>query len=104
MIAIAAPFSGSDIATEVATLFSFESVQALTPQSPAVQRFAEYKEIYGRIVSIYPEKDTLIPNGSRLEGAENFMVPVKGHHRILTDRRVIKIIKEKLEYWEVENQ
>jgi pimeloyl-ACP methyl ester carboxylesterase len=100
MIAIATPFSGSDMAG----YFPFDSFQELIPQSPMIQKLMENNEVNNRIVSIYPKLDNLIPNGCYLEGAENHPVSVKGHHKVLNDRRVIMFIKDKLQIWEEENK
>ena len=98
MIAIASPFSGSDFAG----YFPLNVIQEMTPGNEKIKELMEQREVNKRIISIYPVEDNLIPNGSRLEGAENISVSVKGHHKILIDKRVIRIIDDKLKLWEEE--
>ena len=98
MITYATPHSGSDIAEYI----PFFSAQELTSQSMVIQELNKYKDVNKNIVSIFNKTDNLIPNGCRLEGARNVEISGYGHHKILIDRRVFKITKEILNFWEEE--
>jgi hypothetical protein len=98
MIAIASPFSGSDFAN----YFPLSSIQEMTSRSEKINELMEQSEVNKNIVSIFPVVDNLIPNGSQLKGAENILVRAKGHHKILIDKRVIRIVNDKLNLWEEE--
>ncbi len=99
-IAIAAPFSGSDVAKRFPLS---RSIREMTPQSQTIQEIRKNSgEIPKNMVSIFPESDNFIPNGSYLEGAENIEIYESGHHNILKHADVRGAIIRKLELWEEE--
>lgn len=90
MIAIATPFSGSTLAryAPVRTLRDF------LPTDDTLSTLAQNFAINSRITSIYGEFDPMIPVRSHLEGATNIELPIVGHFRILSDRRVLDALAE----------
>ena len=95
LIAIATPFSGSTLAK----IFSRKSHGELAPESKIIQELDSQKEVNSKIVSIMPQFDNHVwsEKGSFLEGAVNIKVAVKGHHKIVFDKDVIKKIIELIE-------
>jgi len=85
LIAIATPFSGSNIGK----LFRLPSVRELMPNSQAIQSLRPSQNVLQKIVSIHPQDDDYIwhQNGSTLQGATNIRHQVAGHHRVLFDRQ-----------------
>ena len=95
LIAIASPFSGSHLVK-----FSpLRAMRELHPNSASIKEVAAGNRVNYMIVSIFPEFDNHIlhKNGSYLEGAKNISLNVKGHHKILFDKRLPKIIEGELE-------
>lgn len=92
LIAIGAPFSGSRL-----TNFTLhKSFRELSPQSKTIQKMKSNITANSKIISIMPEFDTRVwsDKGSYLEGALNIKTPIKGHHKIVFDKDVIKKIVE----------
>jgi triacylglycerol lipase len=97
MIAVATPFSGSDLAEQ----FPYAaSIREATPKGRLLS--ASDISINHRIVSIFPETDNFIPNGCELTGAENISIQENGHHNILEHSDVIGWTIRKLKAWEEE--
>ncbi len=92
LIAIATPFSGTDIAS----LASHKSFKELLPKSKIIEKINSNKTVNSKIISIMPVFDNHVwsKNGSFLQGALNIKVPTKGHHKIVFDKSVIKKIIE----------
>ena len=90
MVAIATPFSGS----AMAKLIPFDPVRELDTDSKIIHDLEKHQDINDKIISIRPEYDNHVwaENGSYLEGAENIKVRVQGHHKIIFDPKVQKII------------
>lgn len=88
MIAITAPFSGSSLSRYAPV----RPLRAFRASDPMLIRLAAEQSVNGRIVSIYGSFDPLIPARSRLEGATNVELPVVGHFRVLSDRRVLDAV------------
>ncbi|MDP2648299.1 MAG: alpha/beta hydrolase [bacterium] len=89
MVAIAAPFGGS----RPAGSFPLKSFKELGEGSTVLRELAKDVKANSRIISIYPEYDThtLIPEGSRLEGAlGNVEIQTGGHNALLSDGRVVR--------------
>lgn len=87
MIAIATPFSGS----KLSGLIPHASYRELTQSSGIIQELQHDTTANKRIVSIMPEYDNHVwaKTNSFLEGAkENIVVPIRGHHAVLYDKRV----------------
>lgn len=83
LIAIASPFSGSELARAMPVM----TLSELLPGSPAVSALEGVKKVNGKITNIYGSFDNHIwPQESmRLEGAKNICLDVKGHSKILFD-------------------
>ncbi len=95
MISIATPYSGSSMVQ----LLPLDSVQELKTDSSLIIDLQKNKEVNRMIVSLSPEYDNHVwaEKGSYLEGAKNISIPVRGHHRILFDERVLSIIQDEVE-------
>ncbi len=95
LIAIGAPFSGSDIVTHL----PFRSFQELSPKSKIIQEMNSNFKVNSKIVSIMPEFDNHVwsDKGSYLEGALNIKLPIKGHHKIVFDKMSISKIAGQIE-------
>lgn len=90
LIAIAAPFSGTNIVNHL----PYESLKELSPKSKIIQELDSSSKVNSKIISIMPEFDNHVwsEKGSSLKGALNIVVPTKGHHKIVFDKNVIKKI------------
>ena len=95
LIAIAAPFSGTNIVNHL----PYESLRELSPKSKIIQELDSNEKVNSKIVSLMPEFDNHVwsEKGSFLEGALNIKVPIKGHHKIVFDKDVISKITELIE-------
>ncbi len=95
MVAIATPFSGS----AMAKLLPFDTLKELDNDSKIIRDLEKHQDINHKIISIRPKYDNHVwaEKGSFLEGAENIEVPVKGHHKIIFDKNVQKIVLESVE-------
>lgn len=95
MVAIAAPFSGSAITK----FFPLRSVKELSEHSAVINHLEQDTSVNHQIISIYPEYDNHVwsEKGSFLEGAENILVPVRGHHKVLFSKEVQKIVIDSVE-------
>lgn len=90
LVAIASPFAGSSMARIVPV----GGLRAFLPGDALLTRLAAEVAADARIVSIAPRIDPHIPEGSRLEGAENIEIDTIGHFRILRDPRTIAAVRE----------
>lgn len=90
LITIGAPFSGSKLANYTLG----RSFKELAPQSKIIQEMKSNTKVNSKIISIMPAFETRVwhKKGSHLEGALNIIVPIKGHHKIVFDKNVIKKI------------
>lgn len=95
MVSIATPYSGSAI---VKLLPPIKWLRDFTTTSEMLRELASHKEVNSKIVSISPEFDNHVwtKEGSYLEGAENIKVNEKGHHKIVYNPEVEKIILSSL--------
>lgn len=93
VIAIATPFSGSSLAG----LIGHKSFKELSLGSKLIQNLNSHAAINNRIISIYPSFDNHVPEGSVLANAENIKVNVKGHHKILFDKKAQELVLEKID-------
>lgn len=89
MIAIATPFGGSKIVK-----FVPYKVLNLSSNSDDVKLLQERNDVNNKIVSIFGLFDNHVwpLESCRLEGAKNIQVNAYGHHKILSDEKVIKVI------------
>jgi len=92
LIAIAAPFSGTNIVNNL----PYKFLKELSPKSKIIQEMNSNSEVNSKIISIMPEFDNHVwsEKGSYLEGALNITVPIKGHHKIVFDKDVINKVIE----------
>lgn len=88
LIAIATPFGGSSMAR----LTLLPALRAFLPTDAVIMALGAARDRHSRLTSIYPRFDPNIPEGSRVEGAENIEIPVIGHFRILDDPRTIAAV------------
>jgi triacylglycerol lipase len=79
VIAVNTPFSGS----RYASLFLLPSVRMFAPKGPVIRALALETAVNDRISSLYSVFDPHIPETSRLDGAENIVLPTIGHFRPL---------------------
>ena len=95
MVAIATPFAGSSLAK----IISRESFKELRIDSEIVRDLESHTAINQQIISVIPEFDNHVwaEKGSYLDGAENIMVHVSGHHKVLFDKRVQEKVLELIE-------
>lgn len=88
LVAIATPFGG----TRYARYMLDPSLRAFRPTEKTVAMLAANAEVNARIVSIYGDDDTHIPEGCELPGATNLSFPVSGHFRVLGDEHVLSAV------------
>jgi triacylglycerol lipase len=95
MVAIASPFSGS----AMAKLVPLEPFKELNTDSKIIRDLETHKTVNKKIISIIPEYDNHVwaERGSFLEGAENIEVPVHGHHKVIFDMKVQKIVLQSID-------
>ena len=96
VISIATPFHGSSIAK----FMPYSFIRELSPDSKIIHDLENHPEVNKKIVSIIPSYDNHIwhPRGSFLEGAmQNINVEVFGHHLILNNKIVWKLVIEWIE-------
>ena len=68
------------------------ALRAFRSTEKTVALLAANAEVNGRIVSVYGDDDTHIPEGCELPGATNLAFPVSGHFRVLADARVLAAV------------
>ena len=90
LVAVATPFGGSTLAPLVPS----RTVRALGPAAATIVTLAANLEVNARITSIFGDYDPHIPEGSTLMGATNVEIPIVGHFRLLSDRRVVAAVVE----------
>jgi triacylglycerol lipase len=89
VIAVNTPFSGS----RYASLFLLvPSVRMFAPNGPVIQALRLETAVNRRISSLYSVFDPHIPETSRLEGAENIVLPTVGHFRPLAAASTLRLI------------
>jgi triacylglycerol lipase len=94
VIAVATPFHGSRLAEFIPA----KAYKELGSESPMIEKLNSQTAVNGQIISIFGTFDNHVwPTEScKLEGAKNIQVDVYGHHKILFDERVGKIILEEI--------
>ncbi len=95
MISVATPFSGSTLARVI----PHESFRELDTTSRVIKDLEDHTEMNHKIISICPEYDNHVwaEKGSYLKGAENIVVPVHGHHKVLFDKDVQNVVLKSIE-------
>jgi triacylglycerol lipase len=89
MVAINAPFGGSDYAH----LIPIRTLREFVPTHETIVTLAGNAAVNRRITSIYSSWGPIIPNGSVLEGATNIEIPASGHFRILDRPDVLAAVE-----------
>ncbi len=95
MVAIASPFAGS----AMAKLIPHKSFKELREDSRVIRDLEKHEEANKDIISIIPEYDNHVwsSRGSYLPGAQNVIVSVKGHHKVIFDKNVEKEVTRSVE-------
>jgi len=88
LVAIATPFGG----TRYARYMLDPALRAFRATEKTLALLAANADVNARIVSIYGDDDTHIPEGCELPGATNLSFPVTGHFRVLADERVLAAV------------
>jgi pimeloyl-ACP methyl ester carboxylesterase len=88
LVAIATPFGG----TRYARYMLDPALRAFRSTEKTLALLAANAEVNSRIVSIYGDDDTHIPEGCELPGATNLSFPVSGHFRVLADEQVLAAV------------
>ncbi len=89
LIAIAAPFSGSNIGR----IARFSAVQELLPSNEIIKNMLSHSKLPSlEITSLYPSYDNHVwhHRGSILDGFDNIEHPERGHTKILFDNKLHK--------------
>lgn len=95
LITVATPWAGSSIINFI----PLKSAQELNPKSEIIEKLKLQDKINHKIVSIYGIYDNHVwPTKScHLDGAKNIEINTHGHHTILFDKNVIKIVEKEVE-------
>lgn len=97
MFAIATPFLGSDPARWV----PYRPAKEMSSKSKIIKSLSEETEVNSKIISLFFQRDRLIPRGCYLEGAlDNIPIKGEGHFTILEHPEVIAKILLYLWAWE----
>ena len=73
-------------------MFLLPSVRMFAPKGPVIRALALETAVNERISSLYSVFDPHIPETSRLEGAENIVLPTIGHFRPLGAAATLELI------------
>lgn len=92
MIAINTPFNGS----LYAKLFLMGPLKMFSPNSKTIQYLRSQRALNKKIVSIYGLFDPHIPGGSKLAGATNMQLPVRGHFKVISHPKVKAAVLQQL--------
>jgi len=90
MVAINSPFGGSDYAH----LVPIRTLREFVPTHETIRTLAANAEVNSRITSVFSEWDPIIPNGSVLDGANNVMLPARGHFNILDRPDLLDLVAQ----------
>lgn len=98
MVAVATPFSGSQLWNRLQRTLPLRRspLGVFHPEHPDLTALSSEEEVNGRIVSLSPAFDQMIPGGSYLEGAVNEVLEVEGHFRPVSAPSVWEIIHRHL--------
>jgi triacylglycerol lipase len=88
LIAINTPFSGS----RYASFFLMPSVRMFAPNGQVIRALSLDTAVNRRISSLYSVFDPHIPETSRLDGAENVILPTIGHFRPLAAAHTLELV------------
>ena len=92
MVTVNTPFAGS----VYARLVPVRAVRAFRPTDATLLALAAEREVNARITSVGSVFDPHVPAGSELEGAVNVRLDTPGHFRVLTDPRLLDVVREVL--------
>jgi triacylglycerol lipase len=90
LIAINTPYAGS----RYARLFLIRSVRMFAPKGAIITELQRQQVVNARISSLYSIFDPHIPETSRLDGAENIVLPTIGHFRPLGQTETLALITD----------
>ena len=92
VIAIAAPFSGS----RIVHYLPGKHFKELAPESKIIKYMNSIRKVNAKIISIMPEFDNHVwsEKKSYLDGGLNIELAIKGHHKIVFDKKAIERIIE----------
>jgi triacylglycerol lipase len=93
VVAVNTPFAGS----RYASLILLPSVHMFSPRGPVIRALALETAVNRRISSLYSVFDPHIPETSRLDGAENIVLPTVGHFRPLGAAHTLQLITDILQ-------
>lgn len=95
LITIATPFGG----TNLAKFIPYRLAKEFHPHGEIISMLHKESSVNHKIVSVYGTFDNHIwpTKNCYLEGAKNIQVNIHGHHKILFDKRVHKIVLEEVE-------
>lgn len=93
MVAINSPFSGS----RLARFAPGATLRAFSPADATITTLGRNLEANSRIVSIFSRFDPVIPEGSRLEAAQNIELPLSGHFRPLGQQALLDAVVQAVE-------
>ena len=90
LVAVATPFAGSTLGGPLQhlPLVQHTPLGLFIPTNQDLTRLADEEEVNGRIASLSPEWDQMIPGGSHLDGAINVPLENRGHFRTVDDPNV----------------
>jgi len=88
VIALNTPFAGS----RYAYLFLHRGVRMFAPAGPVIRALQANLLLNSMISSLYSVFDPHIPETSRLEGAENIVLPAIGHFRPIADPDTLRTV------------
>ncbi len=88
MIAICTPFAGSPLAP----FAPVPSLREFRARNETLRRLAREREVNARILAISTRFDQYLGHGRPLEGAENVVLPVLGHFRVLAEPTLLELV------------
>jgi triacylglycerol lipase len=91
LVAVNTPFSGSRYASFFLFLL-MPSVKVFAPNGQVIRALSLETAVNRRISSLYSVFDPHIPETSRLEGAENIVLPTIGHFRPLAAPHTLQLV------------
>ena len=93
MVALSTPFQGSSLAWPI---FRRSPLGIFAPKGSTIVDLAAQRDVNARIVSLQPNHDQVIPEGSELPGARNVTLEMAGHFRPMRHATVHRTIHEQV--------
>lgn len=101
MISIATPYVGA----KLAKIVPLKPFKELTPASKIIQDLQSNTTINKKIISIFPAFDNFVSQDKQLlYGAENIVVKVKGHNKVLFSSETEDLVVKSLEKMSITNK